>query len=211
MISADGISLAYGRRVALAPLSLELERGERLAVLGPNGAGKTSLLRILATAVRPTAGSLSVDGLSDRAAIRARVGYLGHQPAVYDALTVRENLEFFGRLYARSDVAGVVDAVGLAGFERRPAGELSRGQLQRLALARSLVHDPPVWILDEPDASLDAEGRDLLPELATGRTVVLATHDRDLALRLCRRTLLLRDGKVETPLPALPASGEGVR
>lgn len=206
MISADRISLAFGRRLALAPLSFELERGERLAVLGPNGAGKTSLLRILATAVRPTTGSLSVDGLADRAAIRARVGYLGHQPAVYDALTVRENLEFFGRLYARSDVGGVIEAVGLGGFERRPAGELSRGQLQRLALARSLVHDPAVWILDEPDASLDAEGRALLPELAAGRTVVLATHDRDLALRLCRRSLLLRDGKVEAPasLEAVP-------
>jgi heme ABC exporter ATP-binding subunit CcmA len=197
MIRAEGISLAYGRRVALAPLSFELERGERLAVLGPNGAGKTSLLRILATAVRPTTGSLLVDGVTDRAAIRGRVGYLGHQPAVYDALTVRENLEFFGRLYAAADVAGVLQAVGLSGLERRPAGELSRGQLQRLALARSLVHDPSVWILDEPDASLDEEGRALLPELAAGRTVVLATHDRDLALRLCRRTLLLRDGRVE--------------
>jgi heme exporter protein A len=200
VISADAISLAYGRQFALHPLTLELGRGERLAVLGPNGAGKTSLLRILATAVRPTGGTLKVDGRSERAAIRARLGYLGHQPAVYDALTVRENLEFFGRLYGSpAPIAELLDRLGLRRLERRPAGQLSRGQLQRLALGRSLVHDPKVWILDEPDASLDDEGRRLLPSLAEGRTLVLATHDRDLALRLCRRTLLLRDGRVEAP------------
>jgi len=199
VISAVGISLAYGRRVALAPLDLELAREEKLAVLGPNGAGKTSLLRILATAVRPSAGTLAIDGETERAAIRARVGYLGHQPAVYDALTVLENVQFFARLYGLRGPGTVLEQVGLSHLEKRPAGELSRGQLQRLALARSLVHDPAVWILDEPDASLDDEGRALLPALAADRTVVLATHDRDLALRLCRRTLLLRDGRVEAP------------
>ena len=201
MISARGISLAYGRRVALAPLSLELGSGERLAVLGPNGAGKTSLLRILATAVRPSTGTLSVGGETERLKIRRRIGYAGHQPAIYDALTVRENLEFFARLHGVEASDELLDRVGLAPLARRPAGELSRGQVQRLALARSLVHDPAVWLLDEPDASLDEQGRALLPELADGRTVVLATHDRDLALRLCRRTLWLRDGRLEAPAP----------
>ncbi|HEX6489561.1 MAG TPA: heme ABC exporter ATP-binding protein CcmA [Candidatus Dormibacteraeota bacterium] len=204
MISASGISLAYGRRVALAPLNLELDAGDRLAVLGPNGAGKTSLLRILATAVRPSTGELVVAGQRDRQAIRARVGYLGHQPAVYPALSGFENLLFFARLHGlgRDEARLALERAGVAHAADRPAGELSRGLQQRLALARSLVHDPQVWILDEPDASLDEDGCALLPELAQGRTVVLATHDRDLALRLGRRSLRLREGRVEAPSAA---------
>lgn len=188
--------------MALEPLDLDLEAGERLAVLGPNGAGKTSLLRILATAARPASGQLEIGGLDAlrrRQDVRRRVGYLAHQPALYPTLTALENVAFFARLHGLPAVTATraLARCGLGGLADRPASELSRGLLQRVALARSLVHDPALWILDEPDASLDADGRDLLAELAAGRTVVLATHDTELAMRLCRRTLPLRDGRVE--------------
>lgn len=209
-VSARGIAQRFGHQLALAPLDLELAPGDRLAVLGPNGAGKTSLLRILATAGRPAGGELQVggvDALRRRAEARRLLGYVGHEPSLYPALTALENIEFFARLHGlgRAEAFRALARVGLEGLGARPAADLSRGLLQRLALARSLVHDPQFWVLDEPDASLDADGRDLLLELAAGRTVVLATHDHDLALRLCRRTLLLREGRVERPaLEAVP-------
>ena len=203
-VSARGVTQRFGYQVALDPLDLELEPGDRLAVLGPNGAGKTSLLRILATAARPAGGELEIGGLDAlrrRSEARRLVGYVGHEPSLYPALTALENVEFFARLHGlgRPEALRALGRVGLSALGARPAADLSRGLLQRLALARSLVHEPAFWVLDEPDASLDAEGRDLLAELAASRTVVLATHDTDLALWLCRRTLLLRNGGVERP------------
>src|SRR5207248_8512182 len=141
----------------------ELARGERLAVLGGNGAGKTTLLRLLATAVRPAAGSLELFGLDagrQRHRLRARLGYLGHQAGLYPILTALENLEFFATLHGLGPAAAV-EALALAGLgplAGRRAEQLSRGQQQRLALARAVLHRPELLVLDEPDASLDGEG-----------------------------------------------------
>jgi heme ABC exporter ATP-binding subunit CcmA len=206
-VLARGVSLRYGAEVALHPLDIELAAGERLAVLGGNGAGKTTLLRMLATAARPSAGTLELLGLDavrDRARLRARIGYCGHQPGLYGALSALENLRFYCVLYglSRSRAVEALELVGLARTDR-PAAELSRGMQQRLAVARSVLHDPELWVLDEPDASLDDEGRLLLSGLAAGRTVVLATHDRELAEELCDRTLTLREGRVEQPAKRL--------
>ena len=190
--------------MALAPVDLDVAAGGSLAVLGPNGAGKTSLLEILATAARPDAGQLELFGLDPwrhRSEVRRRIGYLAHRPALYPALTALENLEFFARLYGRGRPAAetALERAGLARLAGRPAAELSRGLQQRLDIARSLVNEPELWILDEPDASLDEDGRALLGMLAEGRTLVLATHDLQLARRLCRTQLVLRDGRVERP------------
>lgn len=205
VLEAAALVQRFGRTVALRGVDLELAPGERLAVLGDNGAGKTTLLRVLATASRPAGGELRIFGLDAqrrRDAIRARLGWLAHAPGLYPALTARENLAFFATLHglpaARADEC--LARVGLEGDARRPAGELSRGRQQRLAIARTLLHDPELWVLDEPDTSLDGAGRDLLGELAEGRTVVLSTHDRELAARVCTRALELRDGRaVERP------------
>jgi heme ABC exporter ATP-binding subunit CcmA len=202
-VLARGVSFRYGADVALHPLGIDLEAGDRLAVLGGNGAGKTTLLRMLATAARPSSGTLHLLGLEavrDRTRLRARIGYCGHQPGLYGALSALENLRFYCILYGlpRSRAAEALELVGLAGTDR-PASELSRGMQQRLAIARSVLHDPELWVLDEPDASLDNEGRLLLSRLAGGRTLVLATHDRELAAELCDRTLTLRDGRVVQP------------
>ena len=190
----------FGMQVALGPLDLEVPAGARLAVLGGNGAGKTTLLRMLATAARPASGRLELLGLDavrQRDRLRARLGYLGHQAGLYPALTALENLEFFAVLHglgraAAEEALALVRLTGLAGTR---AERLYRGQQQRLALARAVLHRPEVLVLDEPDASLDAEGRSLLGGLLRGRTVVLATHDTALAREVCDRAMLLRSGR----------------
>jgi heme ABC exporter ATP-binding subunit CcmA len=189
----------FGARVVLGPLQLTLRERERLAVLGGNGAGKTTLLRILATAARPAAGSLELLGLDavrQRERLRGRIGYLGHQPGLHPALSPRETLELFATLHGvdRRRVPERLAQVGLTQVAGERVERLSRGQQQRLALARAVLHDPELLVLDEPDASLDAEGRRLLGELAEGRTLVMATHDRELARQLCERALLLQAG-----------------
>ena len=199
VVAAAGIEQRFGHQRALRGVDLAVEDGERVAVVGDNGAGKTTLLRVLATVARPIAGSLSlfgVDALRQRGAVRPRIGWLGHQVGVYPALTARENLEFFCDLHGlqRSRAVSALEQVELADAGARPAGELSRGRQQRLALARSLLHDPELWVLDEPDTSLDARGRELLQGLAAGRTVIFSTHDSELALALAGRVLELRDG-----------------
>ena len=200
-ISARDLSQRFGRQVALRGVDLEVAAGERVAVLGANGAGKSTLLRLLATLARPDSGELRLFGLDAarrRAELRPRIGWLAHHPGLYPALTALENLEFFCTLHGlpRSRAGECLEQLGVAADARRPAGELSRGRQQRLALARSLLHDPELWVLDEPDSSLDAEGRELVGRLAGDRTVVVATHDRELAATLGARTLELREGRV---------------
>ena len=204
-IEATGLVQRFGRSYALRGVDLRLEAGARLAVLGDNGAGKTTLLRLLATADRPAAGRLALFGLDvarHRAALRPRIGWLTHQPGLYGALTARENLEFFCALHGlpASRAGECLALLGIEADAGRRAGELSRGRQQRLAIARTLLHDPELLVLDEPDTSLDAAGRELLAALAEGRTLVLATHDHQLAARLAEHSLVLREGAISPPL-----------
>jgi heme ABC exporter ATP-binding subunit CcmA len=200
-IAAEGISHWFGSEPALDAVDLVVERGDHVAVLGENGAGKTTLLRILATALRPSAGKLEImglDALRERRRLRGRMAYLSHAPGIYPALTAEENLAFFCDLRGadRARVPEALDLAGLTQVARKRATELSRGMQQRLAIARSVVHDPLLLILDEPDAGLDTAGADLLATVMRGRTAVLATHDQALATRLCQRTVVLRKGRV---------------
>jgi heme ABC exporter ATP-binding subunit CcmA len=200
-IVADRLSHWFGSEPALDAVDVVVERGEHVAVLGENGAGKTTLLRILATALRPSSGKLEImglDALRERRRLRARMGYVSHGPGIYPALTAEENLGFFCDLRGadRARVPEMLELAGLRQVATRRAAELSRGMQQRLAIARAVLHDPLLLILDEPDASLDAEGADLLAAVMKGRTAVLATHDHALATKLCPRTLTLRKGRV---------------
>lgn len=200
-IVAEGISHWFGSEPALDAVDLVVERGDHVAVLGENGAGKTTLLRILATALRPSAGRLEIMGLNalrERRRLRGRTAYVSHAPAIYPALTAEENLAFFCDLRGadRARVPEALDLAGLTHVARRRASELSRGMQQRLAIARSILHDPLLLILDEPDASLDASGAELLAAVMQNRTTVLATHDQALATRLCPRHVVLRKGRV---------------
>ena len=200
VIVADGLAHRFGAELALEGVDLVLDAGEHIAVLGDNGAGKTTLLRILATALRPTAGRLQIAGLDavrEKRRLRHYLGYVAHSPGLYPALSAAENLEFFCDLQEvnRSRVAEALDAVALGHVAYRRVDQLSRGMQQRLAIARAILHEPRLLILDEPNASLGSDAADLLTRVMHGRTVVLATHDQALANRLCPRTLVLRHGR----------------
>jgi heme ABC exporter ATP-binding subunit CcmA len=200
LLVADGLTQWFGRELALDAVDLVVDTGDHMAVLGDNGAGKTTLLRILATALRPTAGRLQIAGLDafrEKRRLRHHIGYVAHATGLYPALTAAENLEFFCDLQdvSRARVEEVLDTVGLSKVARRRAAELSRGMQQRLAIARGVLHEPRLLILDEPDASLGEDAAELLARVMQGRTAVLATHDHALANRLCHRTLVLRHGR----------------
>jgi heme ABC exporter ATP-binding subunit CcmA len=199
-VRARGLVQRFGRQVAVGPLDLELPARGRLAVLGGNGAGKTTLLKLLATAARPAAGRLEILGLDagrQRDRLRGRLGHLGHLVGLYPALTALENLEFFATLHGLGgrEARAALAQLRLVPLARSRVEQLSRGQQQRLALARAVLHRPELLVLDEPDASLDGEGRALLGELFDGRTVVMATHDAVLAREVCDRAMLLKAGR----------------
>jgi heme exporter protein A len=179
MIRARGLSKRFGVRRVFSALDLELDDGGFLLVTGPNGAGKTTLLRVLAGLAAPSAGELEI------AADRSRIGFLAHEPLVYRDLSPLENLELFGRLYRvperRERIGMLLERYGLWDVRRERSGSFSRGMLQRLALCRTLLHDPELLLLDEPFNALDGDGADLLDRelagLAGQRTFVVATHD----------------------------------
>ena len=159
-LEVEGLARHYGEREALADVSLSLADGQTLVVFGPNGAGKTTLLRVLATLLRPHAGSVRVLGssLPDEAwAVRGRVGMLGHEPLLYRELTARENLRFHARLHGVGEerVQELLDAVAMGARANEPLRTLSRGMVQRVAVARAVLHDPELLLLDEPHSNLD--------------------------------------------------------
>ena len=179
MIRAERLEKRYGFKRVLEGISFDLERGGFLVVTGPNGAGKTTLLRLCAGLAIPTGGSLEVE--PDRSGI----GFLGHEPLVYRELTALENLDLYGRLYRvperRERIGMLLERFGLWEARRERASALSRGQLQRLALCRAVLHKPELLILDEPFSGLDADGAELLDRELAGmrgqRTLLVATHD----------------------------------
>jgi heme exporter protein A len=179
MIRARGLSKRFGVRRVFSSLDLVLDDGGLLLVTGPNGAGKTTLLRVLAGLAAPSAGELEI------AVDRSRIGFLAHEPLVYRELSPLENLELFGRLYRvperRERIGMLLERYGLWDVRHERSGSFSRGMLQRLALCRTLLHDPELLLLDEPFNALDGEGAELLDRelaaLAGQRTFVVATHD----------------------------------
>jgi heme exporter protein A len=183
----------FGELPALEGISLRVERGQSLAVLGPNGSGKTTLLRILAGLLRPSGGEAKVLGNAlprETWKLRGRVGYLGHQPLLYRDLSGRENLAFAARLHGldREEAARRIEellaAVGMEPRADSPVRNLSAGMLQRIDICRTVLHEPELLLLDEPDAHLDAEARELVEPLigaGDGRTRVLVSHDRERA------------------------------
>jgi heme exporter protein A len=202
-IELDGLERRYGERVALAGVGVRLEAGQTLAVLGGNGAGKTTLLRVLAGLLRPHGGSVRVldaDLPKERWKLPGRVGYLGHEPLLYRDLSGRENLRYHARLHgvAEERVATVLEQVGMERRADDPVRELSRGMVQRIAVARAVLHEPPLLLLDEPRANLDPAAADLLEPLigrASGRTRVLVSHDVAGALGEADVVLRLRRGR----------------
>lgn len=202
------VGKVYGGRRALADVNARFEPGRVAAVLGPNGAGKTTLLGILSTLLAPSSGEVrwGEARLGRGSALRARIGYVGHDPGLYGDLTAHENLTLFAGLYGSDSrpqrVEALLARVGLADAAPDVAVRtFSRGMLQRLSLARALAPDPELLLFDEPSAALDPAGvawlgAELAAERAAGRIVVLVTHDLEAAARVADQVVLLRRGRV---------------
>jgi heme exporter protein A len=207
-VSAVGLCKAIDGRPILQDVNFEVGTGEFVAVLGANGAGKSTLLKIIATLTGKTGGELRLFGrvvTRDSAALRARIGLMGHQSMLYRDLTARENLEFFGRLYGVKQpaerAAQLLEVVGLADRADDAVRSFSRGMVQRVAIARALVHDPELMLADEPFDGLDAPSvaatEKLLRHLnASGKTIVLVNHDIGQSLELAKRVVVLKQGRV---------------
>lgn len=215
MIQADGLvkhfRAADGTVVkAVDGVSFTVGPREMVGLLGANGVGKTTTMRLLATLLKPTAGTAQIDGCevtADPLGVRRRLGYLSATTGVPDRLTPREVLDSFGRLYGLDEAAladrvpRLLDTLGLAGCADRPCGRLSTGQRQRVSLGRALVHDPPALVLDEPTSGLDIVGaRDLLDLLerlrGEGRSILVSTHRLHEIERRCDRFLIIHAGRI---------------
>lgn len=208
-VRAEKLSYEVGSERILDGVSLDVASGETVAIVGPSGAGKSSLLRLLDRLSEPTGGTVYLDGTDyrtlDPQTLRKRVGLVPQDPALRTG-TVRENVTIGPRLrgetVSEERLADLLDAVGLAGYADRTTSDLSGGEAQRVAIARTVVNDPEVILLDEPTASLDsaaeAEVERLLADLlASGeRTAILVTHDERQAERLADRVARMRDGQI---------------
>lgn len=214
MLAAIGLTRTFDSRVAVEDVSFELAPGEVFALLGPNGAGKTTTLRMLAGLIAPTAGMVSIGGerLTRETAsrLRQRIGLLTEAPGLWERLTVRQNLLTYARLYEITHpgaaVDGALERFGLADRAGDRAGQLSKGFKQRLALARALLHDPAIVLLDEPTAGLDPQSARDVRELvlglrAAGCAVLLSTHNLDEAERIADRVAVLRTRLVAVDTP----------
>ena len=202
-IELESLERRFGERVALAGVSVSVPAGATLAVLGGNGAGKTTLLRVLAGLLRPHGGVARVLGAdlpAERWRLPTQVGYLGHEPLLYRELSGRENLRYHADLHGVSDARldRLLAELGIAERADEPVRDLSKGLIQRLAIARAVLHDPPLLLLDEPRANLDPAAAELAEPLigrSSGRTRVLVSHDVQGALEESDVALGLKAGR----------------
>ncbi len=207
-IEVSGLTKSFGERLALRGIDLQIGRGEHAVIFGPNGAGKTTLLKILATLLRPSSGSVWLDGINIRdkpAQIRRQISLVSHQTFLYDDLTVYENLKFYARMYdvpsLEQKISEVISWVHLESRQHERVSTLSHGLQQRVSIARAVLHNPSILLLDEPEVGLDPHAstviRDLLGSLNTGsRTVLMTTHNLERGLDVGDRVIILDRGKV---------------
>jgi heme exporter protein A len=218
MIELRKLTKSFGAKVALRGVDLQIKAGESVVIFGPNGAGKSTLVRILSTLSRPSGGSALIGGLDlSRHAdgVRRHLGVVSHAPLLYDSLTAEENLEFFARLYGVSGSAArigqLLERVGLAQRRGDLVRTFSRGMVQRLSIARALLHEPEVLLLDEPDTGLDPQAAEMLHGLlmelsgrapaatagsTLGRTIITVTHHLERGLAIADRVLILANGRL---------------
>ena len=206
IIEIKDLSKKFGRHVALDGISLSVSPGESFAILGPNGAGKTTLVRVLSTLLKPTSGTVKIAGhdvAEEPEKIKRQIGVVSHNPFLYDDLTAFENLAFYADLYGvgQENIDALIKKVDL--YERKDnlVGEFSRGMKQRLSIARSLLHEPQILILDEPGSGLDIQSKRMFYGTIKGlnekgATVLLTTHYLDEVEELCQKAAILDRGTV---------------
>ncbi|MBI4188585.1 MAG: ABC transporter ATP-binding protein [Chloroflexi bacterium] len=214
-IEVQGLTKSFGHQLALTGTDLTVKPGEAIVIFGPNGAGKTTLIKVLSTIMRPTSGSVKIDGLNlkDNAEeIRCRLGVVSHQTFLYSNLTAYENLEFYSRMYnvpaLRQRIQEIVAMVGMTSRLHDRVGTFSRGMQQRLSIARSLIHKPSIMLLDEPETGLDQQATTMLWEALKSegkekRTILLTTHNLERGLEVGERLLILAQGKITYDKPKL--------
>ena len=206
-IQVRGLTKSYGPQVVLQDLDLCLPWGGFLTIFGPNGSGKTTLIKVLATLSRPARGEVRVAGFDlkrETAAVRRNIGLVTHQPLLYGDLTALENLMFHGKMFGLSHLEERIErAAGLMGigpYMRRKVATFSHGMQKRLSLARAILHDPPVLLLDEPETGLDQEALSMLEGVVFGergrRTVLMVTHSLERGLALSNRVAILMGGRI---------------
>lgn len=205
-VQLTALTRRFGTRTAVEGIDLTLDGAECLAVFGPNGAGKTTLLRLIAGLLKPTSGQVRLNGVDVRAdtAARARVGVISHHSMLYAPLTVRENLTFTAKLYGIADVPGAVNGslqrLGIIDRANAPVRTLSRGLQQRVSIARAIVHQPSVVLLDEPYSGLDEAGAGVLTSLLrnlkdAGASLVIVTHNVAEGLALATHAAIMSAGR----------------
>lgn len=211
-LAVSGVVKTYDQRMIIDHLDLTIFGGEVCLLVGANGVGKTTLLRILATLTRPTAGEIHYAPLEEKAALpyRRRIGYVGHHVMLYDDLTAYENLMHYARLYALSNPAArirlLIEQVGLLPFKDKGIRTYSRGMQQRLSLARALLHDPTILLFDEPYTGLDAESSDFLDQKiqelqSPERILLIAVHQPKQLWSLATHIAWLKEGRIAVHLP----------
>ena len=206
-IRLENVRKTFGNREVLRGIGFAVETGDMFGYLGSNGAGKTTTIRILLDLIQPTSGEISIMGeRADQDAIRRRIGFVLDSDGLYNTMTAEENLAFYARIYGVRDIGRKIvarlETVGLADRARDRVGTFSKGMRQRLALARALVHDPAVLILDEPMSGIDPSGqielRGILQDVVRqdGKTIFFSSHDLDEVQRICNRIALIDRGEI---------------
>ncbi|MDN3016551.1 ABC transporter ATP-binding protein [Paenibacillus sp. BSR1-1] len=208
MIDIKNLTKQANNKKILRGVDLQVKKGETVAILGPNGAGKSTLLKVLATLIKPTSGIVRINGLDlkkNHIEIKKILGYLPHSSLLYDHYSPLENLVFFGNVYGVRDVEQramkLVKDVGLSFFLNEPVKNFSRGMIQRIAIARAIVHDPEVLLLDEPHTGLDQGAISILNNVILsmkekGSTTLMVTHDFKQAAEICDRIIIVKNGKI---------------
>ncbi|SES42115.1 heme ABC exporter ATP-binding protein CcmA [Salipaludibacillus aurantiacus] len=208
MIETKALTKTIGEKMILRGVNLKVNKGEAVAVLGTNGAGKSTWLKIVAGLLKPSSGEIFLKGQprkKDDFEQQKVLGYLGHQSFLYDAFSPVENLKFFARLYHISSpdtrINKLIEDVGLAYFKHEPVRSFSRGMIQRLAIARAILHKPEILLLDEPHTGLDQQAVSLFNRLlldlkAEGVTIIMVTHDFQQISTVCDRAVVLRKGRI---------------
>lgn len=222
-IEAKGVRKSFGPVAALRDVNLRVPYLQSATVLGPNGAGKSTLIRILSTLTRPSGGDVWVDGLDAQTwgtEVRRRIGFTAHHTLLYGDLSALQNLRFYGRMYGLTDVEPraqeLLARVELVERQNDPVRTLSRGMQQRLAIARCLLHNPRILLLDEPYSGLDQRAAQILTNLmhellAEGRTLLMTTHDLQWAAQVSQQVFILFGGRVIHEAPVAGLSAQDLR
>jgi heme exporter protein A len=223
MIEIHKLVKTFGHRVVLRGVDLTINEGDFVTLMGANGAGKTTLMHIVASLSKPTSGAVSISGyrLADSGTeLRRFIGLVSHKTLLYDDLSALQNLRFYARMYdvpdASNRIEAVLNQVGLMSRQHDPVRTYSRGMQQRLAIARAILHNPPILLLDEPDTGLDQHAAGMLGELLSAvgisqRTILMTTHNLERGVSLGNRVVILAKGKIAYDAQRKDVNTEEVR